>query len=93
MPYYPDKGSKAYYINPTSDKKLVADYARLSFFEVEELDIIEYWGLLHDAAIWNCNKSEDGRKYLENAWYYAQTKPDRKALREKYGKEGGNGKQ
>lgn len=88
MPYYPEKnGSKAYYVNPTSDKKIVSDYARLSFFEIENIDVIEYWGLLHDAVIWNCNKTDEGKKYLENAWYYSQTKPDKSRLREIFGKE------
>lgn len=44
------------------------------------LDIFDYFGYLHDAVVWNCEKTVQGREYLENAYYYGQTKPDRKAL-------------
>jgi hypothetical protein len=85
-PHYPDNGERAYYQNQTSDKKIVADYANISIPDTENLEIFEFWGLLHDAVVWNCNKTEHGREYLENAWIYAQTKADRNALRVEIGK-------
>ena len=54
---------------------------------MEELDLFEYFGYLHDAVVWGCSRSEAGREYLENAYYYQQTKPDREALR-RFGKNG-----
>lgn len=85
MPYYPEEGGKAFFINKTSDRKLVADYANISIPETGELDTFTYWGLLHDAVVWNCDKTEKGKEYLENAYNYAQTEPDRAALRENFG--------
>lgn len=54
---------------------------------MEELDLFEYFGYLHDAVVWGCSRSEAGREYLENAYYYQQTEPDREALR-RFGKNG-----
>lgn len=85
MPYYPLEGGKAYYKNNSSDSKLVSVYANISIPEAQELDVFTYWGLLHDAIVWNCSRSEEGREYLENAWMYSQTEPDRDALRKKFG--------
>lgn len=85
VPYYPANGCKAYYRNNTSDRKIVADYANISILDTAELEVFEYWGLLRDAVIWNCNRSPDGREYLENAYNYSQTKPDRVLLRENFG--------
>ena len=33
------------------------------------------------------SRTEEGQKYLDNAWRMEQTKPDRKGLRKKLGKE------
>ena len=85
VPYYPENGSKAFFNNNTSDSKLVADYANISIPDTGELDIFTYWGLLHDAVVWNCNRTEKGREYLENAYIYAQTEPDKATLREMFG--------
>lgn len=73
-----------YKIN-TLSKKTVSEYSGLSFGEVMELDIFEYWGLLRDAVIYNNSITEDGRKWLRNAWRLTQTEPDRKKLHEKFG--------
>lgn len=86
VPYYPpDGGSKAYFTNNSSDRKIVSDYTGYDFGEISELDIFTYWGYLHDAVIWNCGRSDAGKEYLENAYYYQQTEPDRKALKAKFG--------
>lgn len=56
--------------------------------EVEELDYIDYLTFRRDAFIYKMSKTEDGVKYLKNAWRLEQTKPDREALKKKFGKEG-----
>jgi len=87
MPYFPEQEkSKAYFVNQTSDFKVVSDYSLLNFNEVQNLSIFEYFGLLHDAVVWNCSKSEKGLEYLENAWNYSQTSPDRNQLRKIFGR-------
>lgn len=87
IPYYPDnKGDKGIpYIINTLNKKTVSEYSGLSFSEVMELDVFEFWGLLRDAVIYNSSLTDDGRKWLRNAWRLTQTEPDRERLREKYG--------
>jgi hypothetical protein len=62
--------------------KVVSDYTRLNFGEVWALDIFEYWGYLHDAVVWNCErKGETGREYLTSAYNHSRSEPDRAALR------------
>lgn len=73
----------------TFPEKLVADYANISLLDVEELEIDIYLLYLRDAFIYKHSKTEEGRKYLNDCWRFSQTKPDKKALREKYGKNGG----
>lgn len=86
IPVYPaDTGQEEYYKCYTSDIKVASDYTRLSFSEILDLDVFTYWRYLHDAVIWNCQKTKEGREFLENAWYFKQTEPDRAALRKKFG--------
>lgn len=56
--------------------------------EVDQLDFIDYLKYRRDAFIHRMSQTEKGQEYLDNAWRLEQTKPDRKKLREKYGKEG-----
>lgn len=56
------------------------------------MDIDEYMYYFRDAFIHNMNQTEEGRKYLENAYYDKQTKPDRAGLRAKFGKKQNRGK-
>jgi len=72
---------KAYYECVSSDLKIVSDYTGLDFNAVYALEIFEYYGYLHDAVVWNCNKTESGKEYLEKAYLHAQTEPDRSELR------------
>lgn len=82
VPYYPEETERKIYYNcNTQDIKIVSDYTSLSFAEVESLDIFIFWGYLHDAAVWNCNRTEAGREYLEKAYTHSQIEPDRPALR------------
>lgn len=65
--------------------KWVIDYTGCSYTEVSGMDVLTFWGLLHDAVVWNLDKTKEGREYLENAWYYEQTEPDRGSLRDVFG--------
>lgn len=67
----------------------VSEYTGLNFLEVWALDYVLYLTLRRDAFIAWLSKSEKGQEYLDNAWRMEQTKPDRKALRKNFGKEGG----
>lgn len=90
LPYYPSKVSAGghQYDIPTWSDRLVGEYSGLNFLEIGELDIIRYLKWRRDAFIYQCNQTESGREYLDNAWRMEQTKPDRAALRKKLGKEG-----
>lgn len=69
----------------TQRQKVVADYAGISLLEVYQLDIFTYWALLHDAVVYGNAQTEEGRKWLHNAWRLTQTVPDREKLHQKYG--------
>ena len=56
--------------------------------EVEELNYLDYLRYRRDAFIYHMSQTEKGQEYLDNAYRLEQTKPDRKALRNKFGKEG-----
>lgn len=71
----------------------MAEYTRLNFHEVGQLNYVQYLQYRRDAFIQHLSQSEKGQEYLDNAWRMEQTKPDRAALRRKLGKEGAdNGK-
>lgn len=65
----------------------MAEYAGLSIYEVREMDYLMYLTLRRDAYIHKLNQTEEGQKYLDNAWRMEQTAPDRAALRKKLRKE------
>lgn len=65
---------------------MVAEYTGLNMREVEELDYIDYLLYRRDAFIHRMGQTEKGKEYLEKAYRFEQTKPDRKALRKKHGK-------
>ena len=68
-------------------ERMTSEYANISIFDVEKLDIFEYWKLVRDAFIYTLNKTEKGQEYLDNAYRITQTEPERERLREKFGKE------
>lgn len=71
----------------------MSSYTGLNFHEVGQLDYVEYLTYRRDAFIYTMNQTEKGQEYLDNAWRMEQTKPDRAALRRRFGKESaGNGK-
>lgn len=65
----------------------MADYTGLNFFQVAELNYLQYLIWRRDAFIHMLSRTESGQEYLNNAWRMEQTKPDRAALRKKLGKE------
>ena len=69
---------------------LVSAYTGLSFLEVRALDYVQFLTWRRDAFIHWLSQSERGQEYLDNAWRWEQTKPDRPALRKKFGKESVN---
>ena len=75
------------YLITTTWEHLVAEYTGLNMLQVEELDYIDYLIYRWDAYIHRMSQTEDGEKYLNNAWRLEQTKPDRDGLRKKFGKE------
>lgn len=61
----------------------------MSLIEVGELDYLQYLIWRRDAFIYTMSRTEQGQKYLDNAWRMEQTEPDRVRLRAKLkGKEG-----
>ena len=91
MPCYPYADSTAgpthKYNVETWYRRLVAEYTGLNFFQVGELDYIQYLAWRRDAFIYRLNQTETGQEYLDNAWRMEQTEPDRPALRKKIRKE------
>lgn len=67
---------------------MVAQYTGLTIIEIEDLDYIDYLRYRRDAFISRLSQTEKGLEYLDNAYRIEQTEPDRKNLREQFGKEG-----
>ena len=83
----PDRTGAHQYRISSARRRLVAEYTGLTFFQVAELDYVQYLIWLRDAYIYKLSQTEDGVKYLDNAWRMEQTEPDRAALRKKLRKE------
>lgn len=66
----------------------MAEYTGLSFLEIGQLNYLQYLVWRRDAFIHRLSQTEAGQDYLDNAWRWEQTKPDRAALRAKLGKGG-----
>lgn len=66
----------------------MADYTGLNFFEVGELNYVQYLIWRRDAYIQMLSRTEEGQKYLDKCWRMEQTAPDRAKLRERFGREG-----
>lgn len=69
----------------TSDLKLVSDYCGIDFAGCMELDCYTYQLLLKDAFVERMKQTEEGKSYLEDCYLIQQVKPDRKALKERFG--------
>lgn len=64
----------------------MVDYAGVSFYDVEEMDMDIYLYILRNAFIAKMNETKKGREYLQNAKRISCTEPERGKLREKFGK-------
>ena len=64
----------------------MAEYARLSMVDVEDLNVVDFCLLLRDSVIYRCSQTDKGLEYLENCWRITQTKMDKKSLRKKLAK-------
>lgn len=87
IPHYTPKDSaeNAGYSLPvmTYEEKIIRDYCGLSFKEINELCVFEYWQLLRDAILYELKKTPGGREMIEEAYCFEQTEPDREALIER----------
>ena len=72
--------SETRYSTVYHELKLVSEYTHDSFSELKKMDVLAFWRLYRDAIIYNCNKSDEGKEYLERAFANVQTKPDRAAI-------------
>lgn len=69
------------------EEKIVSDFTGYGFDRLEDLTVFEFWALLHDAVVYNCQQTESGKKYLEQCWAHDQTEPDRNALLKYFGRQ------
>lgn len=83
-PYYEGEGGHEYIVH-SAYEHIVAEYSGLNLAEIQELDYVDWLVLRRDAFITKLKATEEGRKYLNAAWRFEQTKPDRASLRRKYG--------
>ena len=67
---------------------MVSEYSGLNMIEVENLDIVAYLIYRRDAFIYKLSQTEKGQEYLRNAYRLELVEPDRKSLRDQFGKEG-----
>lgn len=68
----------------SAGEKLVIDYTGLNIKEVQKLPLDIFWFFRREAFIHKMSQTEEGREYLENCWRISQTRPDRKAIRDKF---------
>ena len=83
IPYCPGENDDAGEMEPinTLDCKFVADYAGLTLSDVENLSVLEFWLLLHDAVTYRLSETKEGREYLEKSTRLRQTQPNLDKLR------------
>lgn len=78
VPYYPVEDSKdtVKYDRYTVSDKLVADYANMDIYKINDISILDYWCLERDAFIFQLSQTEKGREYLNNAYRITCTEAD-----------------
>lgn len=78
VPYYPSEDSKdtVKYDRYTVSDKLVADYANMDIYEIDNISVLEYRCLERDAFIYLLSHTEKGREYLDNAYRLTCTEAD-----------------
>ncbi len=69
----------------TLEEKYIFDYSGISFDNIQELNCFVYWLLLRDAYVYKLQQSPQGIEYLKKCVESNETKPDRKALKNKFG--------
>lgn len=84
IPDYPSDMEAIPWVLYTGSESIAAEYAHISIFEVMELDIYDFRILLRDAVIRMKMQTEDGRKWLKDAYRITQTAPDMDKLRKKF---------
>ena len=57
----------------------------MSFPEVMDLGVFDFWQLLRDAVIYNASQTDKGRTWLQHCYAQEQTEPDRQTLRRLFG--------
>lgn len=60
--------------------KTVSDYTKMSFLELNGIDVLTFFRYYRDAIIYNLSKYDSGREKLEEAWLLEQNKADRTAI-------------
>lgn len=90
IPHYPTKadGGEIPFDVATIEAKAVADYTGCTLMEAVDLDVFTFWGLLHDAVVYNKSQTAEGREWLRNAWRLTQTEPETEKLHKKYDRKG-----
>lgn len=66
----------------------MVDYTGLNILELLDLNYYDYLLLRRDAFIYWLSQSQAGLEYLDKAWVFEQTEPDRAALRAAFGRKG-----
>lgn len=56
------------------------EYSGLNFHEIDQLLYEEFLLYRRDAYIYRLQRTEEGRKYLQNCFLYEKTEPDRASL-------------
>ncbi len=59
----------------------------MNFEQINDLDFDLYKLYFRDAYIYKLQQSKEGQEYLENAYYFSQTEPDREKLRKTFDKD------
>ena len=87
MPYYPDNSGNEGIPYETENywEHVVADYLKCSFFDVLELEYIDFLAFRREAFIVEMSKTKEGTEYLRNAKLFASTEADYAGLRERFG--------
>ena len=67
-------------------ERLVIEFTGLTLWDIQEMDLDVYLYIVRESFIYSLSQTEKGREYLENCWRMQQTKPDRRKLRDKFGK-------
>lgn len=68
-------------------RRLVAEYTGLNFFEVGQLNYLQYLIWRRDAYIHMLSRTEAGQQHLDECWRMEQQKADRASLRQKVRRE------